>query len=98
MKLAAEKWFRTFDTSEVSDEDITNIIIDSCTYAMRPNQRLVLLRNSLKDREVLHDMSKHNSFVEEGKLKSSWTDSGKHKLSKLNPFTPGQMGLPKATK
>lgn len=98
MKLAAEKWFRTFDTSEVSDEDITNIIIDSCTYAMRPNQRLVLLRNSLKDRDVLHDMAKHNAFVEEGKLKSSWTDSAKNKASKLNPFTPGQMSLSKATK
>lgn len=98
MKLAADKWFRTFDTSDTSDEDLTKVILDSITYAIRPNARMVLLRNSLKSRDTLHEMDKHNSFVEDGKLKSSWSESCKHKLAKLNPCTPGQMGLPKATR
>nr|UHS72227.1 MAG: hypothetical protein 1 [Tombusviridae sp.] len=98
MKLAADKWFRNFDTSETSDEELTKVIVDSITYAIRPNSRLVLLRNSLKNKDTLHEMDKHNSFVEEGKLKSSWSESGKTMLAKINPLTPGKMSLPKATK
>lgn len=98
MKLAADKWFRNFDTSETSDEELTKVIVDSITYAIRPNSRLVLLRNSLKNKDTLHEMDKHNSFVEEGKLKSSWSESGKTMLAKINPLTPGKMSLPKATR